>query len=356
VKSTTTFVFVLCAMLWLPGCATYDRHGLEATRANQIETKYGLKTYSLSLQLENKILALNPEHVTATDLKDVLARAPAPRIINIHGGIYPVHRQMISFSKFLVGMGYPAASIRNPCDGTWTFSCYESGDMIAGMIAWYYEEEGLRPMMIGHSQGGIQVVRILDAFASSSSNRLEVWSPLTWKSESRHEITDPLTGKTRPVVGLQLPYVAAMGAGGLTRFLPNQWDMNFALRTVPDSVEEFTGFYKGNDLLGGDMFGYGPLNYFHASGHAVVRNVRLPTKEEHGKMPATEHLLKSQQIRDWINNYTPIPTPNEDITVHFDSDSKHILFAADVWFSVKKHWVLELQRLIIARRDLSHSH
>src|ERR1039457_6128397 len=67
-------------MLWLPGCATYDRHGLEATRANQIETKYGLKTYSLSLQLENKILALNPEHVTATDLKDVLARAPASAI------------------------------------------------------------------------------------------------------------------------------------------------------------------------------------------------------------------------------------------------------------------------------------
>jgi hypothetical protein len=355
VKNHTAFAFSICAALFVSGCATYDRHGLEIARARQIEKNYGLKSYSLPPQLENKILALNPDHVTAADITNVLLHAPAPRIINIHGGIYPVHRQMISFSKFLIGMGYPESSIRNPCDGTWTFSCYESASMIAGMVAWYYEKEGLRPMMIGHSQGGMQVVRILDYYASDSTNSLEVWCPLTWKSEGRHEITDPLTGKTRPLVGLQLPYAAAMGAGGLTRFLPNQWDMNFVLRTIPDSVEEFTGFYKGYDWLGGDLLGYGPMNYFHASGTAKVRNVRLPTTEGHGKTPAAEHLLKSQQIRDWINNYTPIATPNEDITVEFDSDSRHILFAADVWYSVKKHWVLELQRLIIARRNLSHS-
>jgi len=47
--------------------------------------------------------------------------------------------------------GYPEASIRNPGDGTWTFSCYESSDMIAGMIAWYYEKEGMRPIIVGHS-------------------------------------------------------------------------------------------------------------------------------------------------------------------------------------------------------------
>src|SRR5262249_36917131 len=110
------------------------------------------------------------------------------------------------------------------------------------------------------------------------------------------------------------------------------------------------------DWLGGDLLGYyGPMNYFHASGTAKVRNVRLPTTEGHGKTPAAEHLLKSQQIRDWLNNYTPVATPNEDITVKFDSDSRHILFAADVWFSIKRHWVLELQRLIIARRSASHS-
>jgi len=355
-KSKAALNLFLCAGLLLSGCATYKRVGLDPEQAQAIENHLGLKTYSLSSEIEDKILALNPGHVTEADIKGVLSRAPAPRIINIHGGIYPVHRQLISFSKFLIGMGYPEASIRNPGDGTWTFSCYESMDRLAGIIAWYYEKDGLRPMMIGHSQGGMQVVRILDKFASKSPNSLEVWSPLTWESEERHVITDPLTGKPRPVAGLTLPYVAAMGAGGLTRAMPNQWDMNFRLRTIPDTVEEFTGFYKGKDLLGGDYLGYGPANLFHASGAAKVRNVRLPTKDQHGKTPAAEHLLTSRQIKDWLNHYTPIATPNEDLKVQFDSDSKHILFAADVWYSVKKHWVLELQRLIRARRDLSQSH
>ncbi len=345
-------ISILCAAFLLAGCALYDRHGLTPARAAVIEKNFGLVKYCLTPDQEAKILALNPAHVSAADLKNVLAQAPAPQIINIHGGIYPVHRQMISFARFLVGMGYPEASIRNPGDATWTFSCYEDTDMIAGMIAWYYEKEGLRPMMIGHSQGGMQVVRILDKFADTDTNSLEVWSPLTWQSELRRDIADPLTGRRRPVVGLQLPYVAAMGAGGLTRLLPNQLDMNFRLRDIPDSVEEFTGFYKGNDLLGGDMLGYGSMNLFRASGRATVRNIRLPTQEEHGKTPAAEHLLHSKKIREWLNAYTPVATPNEDINVQFDTDSKHILFAADVWYSVKKHWVIELQRLIRARRTL----
>ena len=352
-KTLATLMLMLGAVGLLGGCALYDRHGLSAARAVAIGKEFGLAKYSLTPASEDKILALNPEHVSASDLKLVLAHAPAPRIINIHGGIYPVHRQMISFSQFLVGMGYPEASIRNPGDATWTFSCYEDTDMIAGMIAWYYEKEGMRPMMIGHSQGGMQVVRILDKFADSDTNSLEVWSPLTWQSELRRKITDPLTGQVRPVVGLQLPYVAAMGAGGLTRILPNQLDMNFRLRDIPDSVEVFTGFYKGNDLLGGDMLGFGSMNFFHASGHAVVRNVRLPTQEEHGKTPAAEHLLRSKKIEAWLNDYTPIATPNEDEKVQFDSDSRHILFAADIWYSVKKHWVIELQRLIRARRAMA---
>ena len=152
---------------------------------------------------------------------------------------------MISFSHFLIGMGYPEASIRNPDDGTWTFSCYENSKMIAGMIAWYYEQEGMRPMIVGHSQGGFQYVRVLDDLAYSK--QLDVWNPLTWKKENRTEIIDPLTGKKRPVAGLTLPYVTSMGAGGLTRCCQTQWDMNFRLRSIPDTVEEFTGFYKGRD-------------------------------------------------------------------------------------------------------------
>jgi hypothetical protein len=341
----------------LAGCATYIRHSLDPRRAQQLEQACALRKPALSPEIDDKILALNPERVTDTEVREVLSQCPAPRIINIHGGIFPVHTRMISFSKFLVGMGYPEVSITNPADGTYTFSCYESSGKIAGMIAWYYENEGLRPMMVGHSQGGMQTVKVLRKLAGLSSERLPVWSPLTWKKEKRHDIVDPLTGRARPVVGLQLPYVTAVGSGGLTRLIPNQWDLCGRLRKIPDSVEEFTGFYKGLDLLGGDFLGYGPANNYRPNGNAVVRNVRLPTAYRHGYIPNTEHLLKSQAIKEWINQYRPPdqPVSAARLDVQFDADSRHILWAADVWYSIKKHWVLELQRFIRAQRSRNHA-
>src|SRR5205807_4944727 len=124
--------------------ATYKRSGLPPQQARAMEQRF--HPPALSPDLEDKILGLDPLHVTEQDIREVLSQAPAPRLINIHGGIYPVHRRMISFSEFLIGMGYPAASITNPGDGTYTFSCYENSTMLAGVIAWYYEREGLRPI------------------------------------------------------------------------------------------------------------------------------------------------------------------------------------------------------------------
>jgi hypothetical protein len=257
---------------------------------------------------------------------------------------------MVSFCEFLAGMGYPMESLTNGADGTFTFSCYESSEMIAGMIAWYYEKEGLRPMIVGHSQGGMQAVKILHELAGPIPARLPVWDPLTWKKEDRYEITDPLTRQQRPVVGLQLPYVTGTEAGGVTRFLPNQWDMAFRLRTIPDSVEEFTGFYKGGDLLGGDFFGYGPMNHFRASRSARVRNVELPSFWRHSSVPDTRHLLDSQGIKDRINDYTPDKPMTLDDPSNSQPETLHLMWAEDVWFSIKKHWVVELQRLIRSQR------
>jgi pimeloyl-ACP methyl ester carboxylesterase len=340
------------ALLSASGCATYHRSGLSPQKARLLEAKrFGLP--KLPLNVEDKILALDPLAVSERDIRDVLSRAPAPRIVNIHGGIYPVHRKMISFSQFLIGMGYPAASIVNAVDGTYTFSCYEDSSMIAGMIAWYYEKEGLRPMIVGHSQGGFQAVKILQKYASDDPEGLAVWNPLTWKREYRYQINDPLTGKKRPVAGLTLPYVTAMGAGGVTRMLPNQWDMAFTLRSVPDTVEEFTGFYKGRDLLGGDMWGYGSMNFFHAAGTAKVRNIELPAPWKHGAVPDTKHLLKSKAIIDRINDYRPPPDPELHIPADEENlkrETLHLAWAEDVWYSIKKHWVLELQRFIKAKR------
>ncbi len=340
----------------LAGCGTYPRQGLPPAQLQEVERALAARVPRLSPELEDQILALDPTNVTAQGVRDVLAHAPAPRMINIHGGVARVIPHMVSFSEFLMGMGYPAQSLTNPSDGTYRYSCYESSEKIAGVIAWFYEKESLRPMMVGHSQGGMQVVKVLDQLARKPSSHLHVWNPLTWRKEGRCDILDPLTGRTRPVVGLQLPYATAVGAGGLTRILPNQWDMTLRLHRIPDSVEEFTGFCKGWDLTGGDFLGYGPANHYKATGTAAVRNVWLPSKYKHGTIPETKHLLKDPRMADWINRYLPSnePVSRPALDVQFEGDSLNILWAAEVWFSIKKHWVLELQRLIRAQRARPH--
>ncbi len=337
---------LLTVTIMLPGCATQPPLQTAPLATEQ-------PSLSLSRDMEDRILAIDPEQVTETDVKQILSTGPAPRIINIHGGIYPVHVVMESFSKFLMGMGYPESSIRNPGDGSYSFSCYDNSHKIAGAIAWYYEQDGMRPMMVGHSQGGIQAVKVLHDLAGSFEPRVAVWNPLTDKAEERYEVREPLTGYPTPVVGLQVSYATAVGAGGLTRILPNQWKMMRKLRQVPDSVIDFTGFYMGMDLLGGDLLGFGSGNKYEPSGVAIVRNVRLPTGSNHFNIPSTKHLLENGQMTEWIYNYIPSEEPTLD--VEFGSDSSHILWAADVWHSIRKHWVLELQRVIHAQRDQTYA-
>jgi hypothetical protein len=327
-------VFVGAAFL-LTGCATYAPKNVDRL--------------VLTRELEDRILALNPERVTETDIREVLAHAPAPRIIAIHGGVLPFQFAMKSFSHFIVGMGYPEDCVRDPRSGSYSFSCYQSSAKLAGMVAWYYENEGMRPMMLGHSLGGMQVVKVLHEFTDDPTEEQCVWDPFEGKRENRYHITDPLTGKLRPVASLQVSYASTLGAGGLARTLPNQWSINAKLRQIPDSVDEFTGFYIGGDIFGGDYLGFGPANLFHSTGTARVRNVRLPTGSSHSFVPVTKKLLKSKPVTDWINNYTPA---NEaQMNEHQRQHEANILWAAEVWFSIKKHWVQELQRLIRARRD-----
>ena len=94
----------------------------------------------------------------------------------------------------------------------------------------------------------------------------------------------------------------------------------------------------------------GSTNKYEPNGKASVRNVKLPSSYSHVFVPLSRHLAKDQKIRDWINDYEPQEEPVLD--VEFESSSYNILWAADVWHSIKKHWVLEVQRLILARQDM----
>ena len=83
----------------------------------------------------------------------------------------------------------------------------------------------------------------------------------------------PLTGEDRPVVGLRLPFAAAIATGRLPRVLRGQFALAARLRDVPDSAESFAGFAIPYDPIAGTLAGdedpYRPL------GRARVRNVVL---------------------------------------------------------------------------------
>ena len=351
-KNLLRNILLVVVLIFIGGCATSKHAGPDGSLLRRAETGEVLRSFNIDPALEETILSLDPERITEKDVRQVLSRAPAPHIMNIHGGIYPVHLAMESFSRFLIGMGYPQEAIKNPGNGSYSYSCYDSSEKLAGILAWHYEHEGLRPMIVGHSQGGMQAVKVLHELAGKFDGKVNVWNPLTDAEEERQTIIDPLTGTEQPVVRLTLSYVSAVGAGGVTRLLPNQWSMIGRLRSIPDSVEEFTGFSIGVDFWGGDFFGLSTSNLYQANGTAAVRNVKLPGTYNHVIIPVTSHLAETEEMRDWINAYTPVEEPRLD--VQFESQSMNILWAADVWHSIKKHWTLELKRLIEAKRRLQH--
>lgn len=346
-------IMLVVVLIFLSSCASTGTGNHDPALLRRTEPNEVLRSLKIDPALEDRILALDPERITGKDVHEVLAKTPAPHIMNIHGGVYPVHLAMESFSRFLIRMGYPRQALRNPGDGSYSYSCYDSSEKLAGILAWHYEHEGMRPMIVGHSQGGMQAVKVLYELAGNFSEEIDVWNPLIDEREERHTIIDPLTGIERPVVGLKLSYVSAVGAGGLTRLLPNQWSMAGKLRKIPDSVEEFTGFSIGVDFWGGDLFGLSTSNHYRANGKAFVRNVKLPASYNHVIIPVTSHLAKTEEIRKWINAYSPVEEPSID--VEFESDTMNILWAADVWHSIKKLWTLELKRLIEAKQRLNHA-
>ncbi len=304
-----------------------------------------LRAAALDRALEDRILALDPERISEDDVRTTLQAGPAPRVILLHGGIYPVYLAMVSFGRFLIGMGYPDAKIRDPGDRRWSYSPYQDSAEIAGLVAWAYERDGLRPMLIGHSQGGIQAVKVLRELDGQFADRVAVWNPVGDAAEDRTSIVDPLTGAVRPVVGLSVSYASSVGAGGAALLLPNQWNMVGHLRTIPDTVDDFTGYSIGFDLFAWTVPG-AEVAYRH-NGRARVRNVTLPAWYNHVTVPVTSDLATDPPVRAWISAYAPdeVRTP-----VPLEESGRSVLWAADVWHSVKKHWCLEVQALIRARR------
>src|SRR5690242_20073971 len=159
----------------LAGCATQP---LEPSTGAPTHAAAPAKPVVPNPALQERLLALDPDHLSDADVREVLAQGPAPRIMLLHGGIYPVQLLMESFGHFLVRMGYPQARIRDPGNGEWSYSPYEDAEKLAGIIAWDYERSGLRPMLIGHSQGGMQAVKVLHELAGHFDDNVRVYDPV----------------------------------------------------------------------------------------------------------------------------------------------------------------------------------
>ena len=342
-------IVLAVALAWTgwPSAASAAKDVAEAVAPGAV-----LRTIAVDPMVEERVLALDPERISERAVLETLVLAPAPRIINLHGSVPIVTMQ--GFAEFLIAMGYPAERLRNPRDGSLTYSSHADSRELAGKLAWHYEREGMVPMLIGHSQGGMLAIKVLQDLAGASGDRIAVWNPLADEPESRFTIVDPLSGGERRVVGLRVPYASALATGSLMRVLLGQWDMVPRLRSVPDTVDEFTGFFLDWDLIAGTFAGAAESNPYRATGTAAVRNVTLPPDYGHISLPLAAHLAATPVTRAWISDYSP-HGPRAGLPAGDDLDTRNILHAADIWYSVKKHWCLGAQRLIRAKRALTVS-
>jgi hypothetical protein len=116
------------------------------------------------------------------------------------------------------------------------------------------------------------------------------------------------------------------------------------LREIPDTVREFTGYALRWDAIAGN---FGSVEPYRAMGTARVRNVILPSSASHIGLPRVAELARDAATRGWVERYAPGTTAAPPAA---SIDTSNLLLAADLWYSVRKHWCLEAQRLIRARR------
>ena len=260
----------------------------------------------------------------------------APRIVMLQGSLGIV--TMAPFGAFLAAMGYPARALVDPHGGAMTTDSDISGPTLAGVLAWHYEHDRVRPIVIGHSKGGGVVIETLRALAGAYGNELPLVDPRTLAPLPRTRYVDPITGESRRVVDLRIPLAANIATGRMPRVLRGQFELARVLRDVPDSVETFVGMTIPYDPIAGSFAG--DEDPYRALGRADVRNVVLPARTSHINVPRTEHLAADPQTRAWIERYRPgagEPEPE-------GRDVENLPMTAELWHAIKRTWCAEAQR------------
>ena len=302
---------------------------------------------AIATDVEDRILALDPLHVSDDDVRHTLALGPTPRIFKLHGGIFPTRLIMESFADFLIRMGYPERAVRDPGTGDTSHSPYESSIDLAGEVAWCYEHEGVRPMMIGHSQGGMQLVKVLYELDGKFDDRIDVFNPTDAICRGSHHDCRPADRQDTPHHRPQA--VVCVGRGRRRYRVAAAQPMEHGEPPVRHTGHRrrFHRLRTGRrpDRLDGPR----TRDLYAALGTANVRNVRLPAAYSHLYVVNTARLGAEPNARAWINAWTPALTGKDPPA---GIDQENIQWAADVWYSIKQHWVIEAQRFVRARRAL----
>lgn len=271
----------------------------------------------------------------------------APRIVLLQGALGIV--TMAPLGEFLALMGYPARQLADPRTGAMTTDSDVDGRELAGMLAWQYEHDGVRPMIVGHSKGGGVVIDTLRALAGLRGAEIPVVDARTGAVLPRDRFVDPLTGKPEAVTDLHLPYAAAIATGRMPRILRGQFELARVLRDVPDSARAFTGFTIPFDPIAGAFAG--DEDPYRALGTARVRNVVLPATTSHIGAPLADHLARDAATRDWIERYRP----GTDAPWPQDADTSNLILAAELWYDVKRAWCGEAARAGPVHAVASHA-
>jgi hypothetical protein len=273
-----------------------------------------LAAAALPPELRERLLAIDPEQVSDQQVRELLTLTPVPRVLLFQGSL---GADMESFGSFLAQMGYPAYRLRNPATGRYSYSfawdgcrCVEC-DALAASLPAQVHRDGVAPVLVGHSGGGVSVSRILHRLAADEN------AP-------------------------RVSFAATLGTGALMRWVPGfpgcAAELTL-LRQVPASVAVFTGYRIAGDPFT-SLFGFGDFRpTVGAMPPAQVRNVRLSPQVSHLRAFEVDGYAEQPQVRAWIEAYRPgsdAPPPDAP-----GLDLSNLHHAADLWHSLKKHWALQ---------------
>ena len=206
------------------------------------------------------------------------------------------------------------------------------------------------PMLIGHSQGGMLAIRVLLRAGRRIPRRDSGVESADRAIEPRTTIVDPLTGAGAP-------------GRSASRFrMSPRWRpascCRASARTVADARQAARdsrhgrGLHRLLDRLGSDRRDLRPgSERYHADRHRAGAQRRCsPAGTSHIGMPHTRASRAQSGRRARGSTATDPRVAAARAAGRAGIDASNIVHAADIWYSVKKHWCLEAQRLIGARR------